>query len=94
VPRRPSSTRSRAVAGAPSSAFERELAAVPFPGRLNFVFGRDLGLRSDSMDLAVISDFPDEATYHAWVDDEAHQRVRAEFLRPIAARVECCQIRV
>lgn len=75
-------------------AFERELAAVPFPGRRNFTFGRDLGLREGNMDLAVSSDFEDEETFAAWVADPDHDRVRTQFLRPIQEHVERCFFRI
>ena len=71
-------------------AFAREIAAVPFPGRLNVVVGRDIGVRPGNMDLAVSNDFPDEATYREWGEDPEHVKVRDEFLAPIAERIERC----
>ncbi|MBO0713644.1 MAG: Dabb family protein [Acidimicrobiales bacterium] len=70
------------------------LAAIPFAGRSSFVFGRDLGLREGNMDVAVISDFPDEATYKAWADDPEHRRVTAESVSPLVERLERCQFLV
>jgi hypothetical protein len=75
-------------------AFMREIAAVPFPGRSNVVVGRDLGWRPGNLDLAVSNDFPDEPTYHAWVDDPAHNKVRSDYLEPIAASIARCLIEV
>jgi heme-degrading monooxygenase HmoA len=70
------------------------LARIPFEGRSNFVFGRDLGLREGNMDIAVLSDFPDEETYKAWANDPEHRRVTAELVSPLVERLERCQIPV
>jgi hypothetical protein len=71
-------------------AFLREIAGVPFPGRLNVVTGRDIGVRPGNMDLSVSNDFPDEATYRAWGEDPDHVKVRDTYLTPIAERIERC----
>jgi hypothetical protein len=70
------------------------LAAIPFEGRSNFVFGRDLKLREGNMDVAVMNDFPDEKTYQAWASDPEHRRVTAESVSPLVERLERCQIRL
>ncbi|HEV2635696.1 MAG TPA: Dabb family protein [Actinocrinis sp.] len=75
-------------------AFRSALEALEFPGRSNFVFGRDLGLREDNMDLGWSNDFEDEQVYKAWAVDPDHQRVRDDFLAPIAERIERCLIRL
>jgi hypothetical protein len=71
-------------------AFIHAISAVPFPGRRNVVTGRDTGARPGNMDLAVSSDFPDEATFRAWGEDRQHAKVREELLTPIAERIERC----
>ena len=71
-------------------AFVQAIESLPFPGRCNTVVGRDIGVRSGNMDLAVSNDFPDEATFRAWGDDAEHAQVRSEFLAPIAERIERC----
>ena len=75
-------------------AFRDALGALSFPGRSNFVFGRDLGLRPDNMDLAWSNDFEDETAYKAWTEDAGHNRVREQYLVPIAEHIERCLIRL
>lgn len=71
-------------------AFVAAIGSVPFPRRSNIVAGRDIGIRPGNMDLAVSNDFPDEAAYREWGEYPEHVRVRAEFLTPIAERIERC----
>lgn len=71
-------------------AFVTAITSLPFPGRSNVVAGRDIGVRPGNMDLALSNDFPDEATYRAWGEDPGHEKVRQEFLAPIAERIERC----
>jgi hypothetical protein len=73
-----------------ADAFITAINAVPFPGRSNPVAARDIGIRPGNMDLVVSSDFPDEATYRAWGQDPAHDKIRQELLAPIAERIERC----
>lgn len=75
-------------------AFMNEIGSLPFPGRSNVVVGRDIGIRPGNMDLAVSNDFPDEATYRAWVEDPGHARIRTDLLAPIADRLERCLFNV
>lgn len=74
--------------------FRSELGALHFPGRSNFVFGRDLGLREGNVDLAFSNDFEDEEVYKAWADDAEHHRVRETYLIPIAEHIDRCLIRL
>ena len=75
-------------------ALEQALRDLLFPGRSNFVFGRDLGLREGNMDLTFSNDFDSEETYKAWADDSDHNKVRQQYLFPIAERIERCLIRL
>jgi hypothetical protein len=71
-------------------AFVQAIGSLPFPGRDNIVAGRDIGIRSGNMDLAISNDFTDEATFLAWGEDPEHAKIRAELLAPIAERIERC----
>lgn len=75
-------------------AFGQALGALVSPGRSNFVFGRDLGLREGNMDLTISSDFEDVDAFHAWIADEEHHAVSDKFLQPIAGHIERCLIRL
>jgi hypothetical protein len=68
-----------------------ELAALVVPGRFNFTMGTDLGLRDDNMNIAIVADFDDIASYQAYAVDPAHDRIRTELIAPIAAHLERCQ---
>jgi len=46
-------------------------------------FGPDAGLADDNWDFAVVADFDDEAGYLVYRDDEAHQALIVDVLRPI-----------
>ncbi|HEX3425072.1 MAG TPA: Dabb family protein [Acidimicrobiales bacterium] len=70
------------------------LKALPCPGRLSFSMGPDLGLRPGNMDLAMVADFADAASYTAYDQDEEHGRIRRELIGPIAERVERCQFEI
>jgi hypothetical protein len=75
-------------------AFRDALAAVPFQRRRSFTFGRDLSLVDNTVDIVMISDFDDEQAYGDWVADEAHRKVSADLLHPIAERITRGQIRM
>lgn len=67
------------------------LEALDCPGRLSFTMGPDLGLRPGNMDVAMVADFADLASYTAYDQDEEHGRIRREMIAPIAERLERCQ---
>lgn len=68
-------------------AFGAALAAVPFARRRAYSYGRDLGLRDDTMDLIMVSDFDDADAYRDWLVDPEHRRLTAELLHPIMASI-------
>jgi hypothetical protein len=67
------------------------LASLPAPGRVNFSMGPDLGLRPGNVDVALVADFEDAASFLAYDEDPAHIRIRRELIAPIAASIERCQ---
>jgi hypothetical protein len=75
-------------------AFRSALATVPFEGRKNALFARDLGIREGNADIVIMNDFDNEEIFHAWEADPNHDRGRQEFLAPIADRRERSQIQV
>jgi hypothetical protein len=68
--------------------------ALPVDGLVSMTIGRDAGLRDGNVDLALVSDFDDEASYRAYDADEEHNRIRRELVAPIATRVDRCQFRL
>jgi len=72
----------------------RALLAIDFPERENFSMGRDIGVREDNMDVAILADFPDVDSYQRWNDNPEHNRVRAEVIAPVVERIERCQYSV
>lgn len=48
-------------------------------------FGTDAGLAEGNWDTAVVVDLPDRDAYLAYAADERHQKMIAEYIRPILA---------
>jgi hypothetical protein len=70
---------------------EAELRDVEFDGRLSLMVQRDAGLRSTSMDFAVISDFVDGDSYERYDSHPDHIRIRDDLLAPFvqdASRIQ------
>jgi hypothetical protein len=74
--------------------FVTALRALPVGGLVSMTIGRDAGLRDGNADVAIVSDFEDEASYRTYDADEEHNRIRRELVAPIAGGVERCQFRL
>lgn len=77
-------------------AVEQALAALPaqVPAIKAFQFGRDLGLAEGNWDFSVTADLADEGAYLDYRDDEAHQAVIRDVVRPILAERVAVQITI
>lgn len=65
------------------SAVHRLGSQIAHLGRLTV--GADAGVGDDNADVAVVVDFDSADDYRAYMADENHQQVIAEYLRPILA---------
>jgi hypothetical protein len=68
------------------ASLERALAEMP---RIcltirRYRFGRGLGLQEGGFDFAITADFDDADGWRAYWSNDAHQRLVAEHVRPIA----------
>jgi hypothetical protein len=79
------------VSGAQVDAAVAALRRLECEGMLRLTVGRNLGMRPGNWDLAVVSDFEDEASYHAYDQDDEHNRIRRELTGPIAGEVQRAQ---
>ena len=66
-------------------AITAALATLPgvIPELREYRFGPDAGIAEGNFDLGVVADFDDVAGYEAYRDNEEHQRVLAELIRPV-----------
>ncbi|WP_298991335.1 Dabb family protein [uncultured Pseudokineococcus sp.] len=69
------------------------VVALEPPGLVSVVVGLDAGLREQSWDFAITSDFVDEEAYRAYDEDEEHNRVRRELFAPLCAEIARVQVR-
>ena len=57
------------------------------PGRLprirSYKFGRDAGINDDQASFAVVADFDTTEDYVEYRDDEEHNRIIVELIKPI-----------
>jgi len=76
------------------AALEQALRALPgaIPQLRSYRFGADLGLSEGNATFAMIAECDDIDGYLAYRDHPEHQRVIAEFIRPIAATRTAIQI--
>jgi hypothetical protein len=61
-------------------------ALATLPGRIpihTYSFGPDLGLAEGNAEYVVVADFPDADAYRVYRDDEEHQRILREVIKPI-----------
>ena len=75
-------------------ALAAALSTLRTPGLISLRSGPDLGLREGNLGFAVVTDFEDQAAYHAYEADPEHNRIRAEHVFPITERAERCQFEV
>lgn len=71
------------VARAEVEQFVVALRTLRIEGMLALDIQTDLGFRDGNADLAIISDFEDEASYQRYDLDPEHQRIRATLAAPI-----------
>jgi hypothetical protein len=87
----------RCTADAPADLVERieeDLNVLDVDGRIAVAVLRDAGMRSTSMDFAVISDFVDAASYEAYEAHPAHRKIRDEVLAPYVVESARIQLRL
>ena len=78
------------------AALESALAALPgqVPQIRAYRFGADLQQTPGNYDFAIVADFDDVESWRAYVAHPAHQRLIAEYLRPLLAERAALQYRV
>jgi hypothetical protein len=84
-------------AGADAAKVEEWIAAtraLTIAGMRHLDFHRDLGLRADNRDLAVIADFDDEDGYRRYDTDAEHERIRRELAIHLIEAIDRCQFRL
>jgi hypothetical protein len=80
----------RLRAGVERAEIEPALAAIVAlhpDGLLDCRVGVDEGLRDESWDFAITSDFVDAAAYRAYDREAEHNRVRREMFGPLCADI-------
>ena len=68
--------------------------ALKIQGLRGLEFHRDLGLRDDNKDLALVADFDDEDGYRRYDTDAEHARIRRELAIHLIETIDRCQFRV
>lgn len=61
-------------------------ALAALPARIPmaaYSFGPDLGLAEGNASYVVVAEFPDADAYRVYRDDEEHQRILREVIRPL-----------
>lgn len=69
------------------------LRALPaqIPEIVSYRVGRDLGLRDDTADVALVAEYADEASWRTYLAHRAHRAVVADHVEPIVARRQSVQ---
>jgi len=66
-------------------ALEQALSGLParLPKIRSYKFGRDAGINADQASFAVVADFDSTEDYVEYRDDEEHNRIIVELIKPI-----------
>ena len=77
-------------------ALERALALLPtqVPQIRAYRYGADAKETPGNFDFAIVADFDDVENWRAYVGHPAHQRLIAEYIRPLLAERAALQYRV
>lgn len=69
------------------------LRALPaeIPELTSYRVGRDLGLRDDTADVAIVGEYADEAAWRAYLAHPAHRAVVTDHVEPIVASRQSVQ---
>jgi hypothetical protein len=83
--------------GVSQELVDRWIAAtqgLKIQGMRGLTFHKDLGLRPDTKDYALIADFDDEDGYRRYDTDPEHARIRQEMAVHLIETIDRCQFRV
>jgi len=72
-------------------AWQAAIATLRIEGMAGLEMGHDAGIRDGNDDVAITADFADEAAWRRYDTDELHNRIRAEYARPIVESQQRCQ---
>jgi hypothetical protein len=75
-------------------AFAAAVLALEIEGITSRTLGRDLGLREQAVDFAIVLDFEDEAAYRRYDSDPDHVRLRTGLSAEIVASGSICQFKM
>lgn len=69
------------------------LRALPaqIPEIASYRVGRDLGLRDDTADVAIVAEYANEASWRTYLAHPAHRAVVADHVEPLVARRQSVQ---
>jgi hypothetical protein len=71
--------------------FTQALLALEIAGMTARSCGRDVGLRPEAADYAIVLDFEDAAAYHRYHADADHERLRSGLSAEIVESAMLCQ---
>jgi hypothetical protein len=75
-------------------AFAAAVRALETEGMTARTLGRDLGLREQAVDFAIVLDFADEAAYRRYDTDPDHVRLRAGLAAEVVESASICQFAI
>ena len=61
------------------------------PEIVSYRTGRDLGLRDDTADVAIVGEYADEAAWRAYLAHPAHRAVVTDHVEPLVAHRQSVQ---
>ena len=61
------------------------------PEIVSYRAGRDLGLRDDTADVAIVGEYADEAAWRAYLAHPAHRAVVTDHVEPLVAHRQSVQ---